>query len=80
MKINHVKNMTANWIEMGKVLEDEKLLIQISHGDVASNEMFYHKSNIKCYQKYRKEYFKKLKEKNIDQEKNSLEKWYKIHS
>ena len=73
--------MTANWIEMGKVLEDEKLLIQISHGDVASNEMFYHKSNIKCcYQKYRKQYFKKLKEKNIDEEKNSLQKWYKIHS
>ena len=80
-QINHVKYMTANWIEMAKVLEDEKLLIQLSHGDVASNEMFYHKSNIKCcHQKYRKQYFKKLKEKNIDQEKNSLEKWYKIHS
>ena len=53
-QINHVKNMTANWIEMAKVLEDENLLIQLSHGDVASNEMFYHKSNIKCcYQKYR---------------------------
>ena len=80
-QINHVKNMTANWIEMAKVLEDENLLIQLSHRDVASNEMFYHKSNIKCcYQKYRKQYFKKLKEKNIDEEKNSLEKWYKIHS
>ena len=53
-------------------------LIQLSHGDV---EMLYHKSNIKCcYQKYRKQYFKELKEKNIDEEKNSLEKWYKIHS
>ena len=53
-------------------------LIQLSHGDV---EMLHHKSNIKCcYQKYRKQYFKKLKEKNIDEEKNSLEKWYKIHS
>ena len=30
--------------------------------------------------KYRKQYFKKLKEKDIDEEKNSLEKWYKIHS
>ena len=65
---------------MAKVLEDENLLIQLSHGDVASNEMFYHKSNIKCYQKYRKQYFKKLKEKNVDEEENSVEKWYKIHS
>ena len=68
-QINHVKNMTANWIEMAKVLEDESLLIQLSHGDVASNEMFYHKFNFKCcYQKYRKQYFQKLKEKNIDEE------------
>ena len=73
--------MTANWIEIAKVLEDENFLIQLSHGDVASNEMFYHKPNIKrCYQKYRKQYFKKLKEKNVDEEKNSLEKWYKINS
>ena len=68
-------------MEIAKVLEDENLLIQLSHGDISSNEMFYHKSNIKfCYQKYRKQYFKKLKEKNIDEEKNSLQKWYKIHS
>ena len=53
-QINYVKTITANWREMAKVLEDENLLIQLSHGDVASNEMFYHKSNIKCcYQKYR---------------------------
>ena len=31
-QIDHVKNMTANWIEMAKVLQDENLLIQISHG------------------------------------------------
>ena len=73
--------MTANWIEMETVLEDENLLIQLSHGNVASNEMFYHKPKLKCfYQKYRKQYFKKLKEKNIDEENKSLEKWYKIHS
>ena len=67
--------MTANSIEMAKVLEDESLLIQLSHGDVASNEMFYHKFNIKCcYQKYRKQYFQKLKEKNIDEEKKLFRK------
>ena len=42
--------MTANWIEMAKVLQDENLLIQIAHGDVASNEIKC------CYQKYRKRY------------------------
>ena len=29
---------------MAKVLQDENLLVQLSQGDVASNEMFYHKS------------------------------------
>ena len=74
-QINHVKNMKANSIEMAKVLEDESLLIQLSHDDVASNEMFYHKFNIKCcYQKYRKQYFQKLKEKNVDEEKKLFRK------
>ena len=43
-QIGHVKNMTANWTEMAKVLQDENLLIPISREDVASNEMYYHKS------------------------------------
>ena len=30
--IDHVKNMTADWTEMAKVLQDENLLIKISHG------------------------------------------------
>ena len=73
--------MTANWIEMAKVLQDENLLIQISNGNVASNEMYYHKSSIKCcYQKYRKRYIKKLQEKDKDDEKASVQKWFKIHS
>ena len=80
-QIDHVKTMTANWTEMAKVLQDENLLIQILHGDVASNEMYYHKSSIKCsYQKYTKPYIKKLKEKNKDDEKTSEERWFKIHS
>ena len=33
-QVNHVKNMTANWTEIAKVLQDEDLLIQISHEDV----------------------------------------------
>ena len=37
--------MTANWTEAAKVLQDINFLLQISHGDVASNEMCYHKSS-----------------------------------
>ena len=56
-------------------------MIQTSHGDVASNEIYYHKSSIKCcYQKYAKRYITKLKEKNKDDEKTSEERWFKIHS
>ena len=29
---DHVKNMTADWTEMAKVLQDENLLIKISQG------------------------------------------------
>ena len=80
-QIDHKKNMTTNWIEMVKVIQDKNLLIQISHGDVGSNEMYYHKSNTKCcYQKYRKPYIKKLKEKDKDYEKTSIKRWFKIHS
>ena len=77
-QIDHVKNMTANWIEMAKVLQDENVLIQISNENVASNDMYYHKSSIKCcYQKYKKRYIKKLKEKD-DDEKISVESWFKF--
>ena len=80
-QIDHVKSMTVNWIEMAKVLQDENLLIQIFHGGVASNKMYYHKSSIKCcYQKYRKRYIKKLNEKDKDDENTSVERWFKITS
>ena len=39
IQIDHVKNLTANWTEMAKVFQDENLFIQISYGDVASNEI-----------------------------------------
>ena len=80
-QIDHVKNITANWTEMANVLQDENLLIYISCGNVTSNEIYYHKFSIKCcYQKYKKRYIKKLKEKDKDDEKTSLERWFKIHS
>ena len=79
-QIDHVKNITVNWIEIAKVLQDENLLIQLSQGDVTSNEMFYHKSKIKCcYQRYRKQYIKALKDKHSKSEGRSTERWFKIH-
>ena len=63
-QIDHVKNMTVNWIEMAKALQDENLLIQISHGDVALSKMCYHKFSIKrCNQIYRKHILKNSKKK-----------------
>ena len=65
---------------MTKVLQDENLLVQLSQGDVASNEMFYHKSKTKrCYQRYRKQYIKVLKDKDGKSEEHSTERWFKIH-
>ena len=43
--------------------------------------MHYHKSGIKCcYQNYRIRYSNKLKEKDKDDEKTFVERWFKIHS
>ena len=56
----HVKKLTETWIEMAKCLEEEYLLVILAHGDIASNELFYHKPIVKCcYQKYRKRYLKR---------------------
>ena len=76
----HVKTLTETWIEMTKCLEDEYLLVMLAHGDIASNELFYHKPNVKCcYQKYRKRYLKRLKEIKFNNDQNS-EDWLKIYS
>ena len=65
---------------MAKCFEDEYLLVILAHGDIASNELFYHISNFKCcYQKYRKRYLKRLKEIKSNNEQNS-EDWLKIYS
>ena len=72
---------------MARVLQDENLLIQISHGHVASNKMYYDKSSIKCcyhkhrrryikccYHKHGRRYIKKLKVKDEDDEKTSVKR------
>ena len=46
------KKLTETWIEMAKCLEDEYLLVILAHRDIASNELFYYKPDVKhCYQK-----------------------------
>ena len=36
-----MKNMTANWMEIAKVLQGGNLVVQLSQGDVASKEVLY---------------------------------------
>ena len=52
----HVGKLTENWDEMATLLKHGQLLQALSCCTIASNELFYHKSNIKCcYQKFRKQ-------------------------
>ena len=45
-KSNHVKNLTANWIEMATKGNQKPVLPHLTSGDVASNKIYYHD---KCY-------------------------------
>ena len=45
-KLNHVKDLTAKWIEMATKLNHEPVLCCLSSGNVASNKLYY---NDKCY-------------------------------
>ena len=54
-KSNHVKDLTAKWIEMTIKLNHEPVLRLLSSGDVASNELYYHD---KCYDTIRYQYSK----------------------
>ena len=44
--MNHVKDLTAKWIEMATKLNHEPGLCCLSSGDVASHKLYY---NDKCY-------------------------------
>ena len=54
-KSNHLKDLTAKWIEIATKLNDEPVLRLLSSGDVASNELCYHD---KCYDTTRCQYSK----------------------
>ena len=54
-KSNHVKDLTAKWIEMAAKLNNEPALRLLSSGDVVSNELYYHD---KCYATIQYQYSK----------------------
>ena len=57
----HIRQLTAKWIEMAKVVGNDDILRLLSSGDVNANELYYHKQKIKpCYQRFRKSYMSKV--------------------
>ena len=54
-KSNHLKDLTAKWIEIATKLNHEPVLRLLSSGDVARNELCYHD---KCYDTTRCQYSK----------------------
>ena len=55
MKLNHMKDLTAKWIEIATKLNHKPVLRCLSSGDVASNKLCY---NNKCYDTIQYEYSK----------------------
>ena len=49
----HVKTITHKWKKMAAVIKHEHILRSVRHGDVSSNELFYHNP---CLTKYSKQY------------------------
>ena len=77
---DHVKKLTQKWAEMAKVVEDDDLLKSLSVGDVAANELYYHKPNIKsCLQKFKNEYEKRLNERIKNDDEQNLS-WIKAYA
>ena len=54
-KLNHMKDLTAKWIEMVTKLNHEPVSHLLSSGDVASNKFYYHE---KFYDTIRYQYSK----------------------
>ena len=76
---SHVHSITQKWIEMAKITGDDELLRILSTGDVASNEVFYHKPAIKgCLQLFERKYEKINDKENRESEIESEIKWKKL--
>ena len=55
MKLNHMKDLTAKWIEIAIKLNHKTVVRCLSSGDVASDKLCY---NNKCYDTIQYEYSK----------------------
>ena len=65
---------------MAKVLERDELLQDLARGDIASNELHYHKSTIRyCYQNFRNQYNAKINS-GTTRKVNIEEEWIKCSS
>ena len=59
----HVKTITHKWKKIAAVIKHEHILHSVRHGDVSSNELFYHNP---CLTKYSNQYNSFLSTNNID--------------
>ena len=69
---------------MAKTLNDDELIHLLSSGDVVSNELFYHKEEVKCclakYHKLYKMYFQHKKEMGDSSVNKFEDEWWEITS
>ena len=64
---------------MAKVVEDDELLRILSTGDVAANEVFYHKPAVKCcLQTFKYEYERRINQEKINTVEEHEMKWKKL--
>ena len=58
---DHVRSLSKKWTAMAICLGDDNLIRRLSIGDVACNELYYHKQKVKhCYQTFRASYISKI--------------------
>ena len=76
----HVSELSKTWVKMAKVLERDELLQDLARSDIASNELYYHKSTIRCcYQNFRYQYNAKINSGTM-RKVNIEEEWIKCSS
>ena len=58
LNLSHVERFTKEWKSMAALLGETDLLVRLSGGDIASNEVYYHDL---CYFSFRNKYNRKIK-------------------
>ena len=59
----HLKTITGKWTKMAAVIKHKHIFRSLSHGDISSNELFYHTP---CLTKYTNQYNTFLSTNNVD--------------